>query len=246
MTEIEGWHYISLEQVDSTNDEAKKYCQIPHQKTVIQTHLQTSGRGRRGRKWLSGKDNLYFSMAFEFDLQQLGYLIIISSLSLAQVIEDYNPIYPPNIKWPNDILLNNCKLSGILIEKSEGNYIIVGIGVNIATAPNDRELLYKATSLSENGINCTAEEFLTSYIKKFNQNMILLQKSEGLTLRTEWLKRACGIGQTILVCREDKIEKGIFVGIDENMALILKQKNKVLKILAGDVFFENGEKIERI
>lgn len=241
MTEIEDWNYISLGQIKSTNDEARQYCIEPNQKTIVRAESQTAGRGRRGRKWASGKGNLYFSMAFEFDLKNVGNLVMISSLSLAQVIEEYNPNARPSLKWPNDVLINNCKLSGILIEKGEGNYVIMGIGINVATTPKKKYLLYKATSLHENDINCTAEEFLIAYVKKFNQNMMLLQKAQKLMLRGEWLKRACGIGQQITVCRENKVERGIFVGIDENMALLLNNRGRISKILAGDVFFNNGD-----
>ena len=178
---------------------------------------------------------------FEYDLRNVGDLVMISSLSLAQAIENYNSEVSPSLKWPNDVLINNCKLSGILIEKGEGNYVIMGIGVNVVTTPKKKYLLYKATSLHENGINCTAEEFLIAYVKKFNQNMLSLQKAQKLMLRGEWLKRACGIGQMIAVCRNNKLERGIFVGIDENMALLLNQRGKISKILAGDIFFNHGD-----
>ena len=138
MTEIEDWNYISLGQIKSTNDEARQYCIEPNQKTIVRAESQTAGRGRRGRKWASGKGNLYFSMAFEFDLKNVGNLVMISSLSLAQVIEEYNPNARPSLKWPNDVLINNCKLSGILIEKGEGNYVIMGIGINVATTPKKK------------------------------------------------------------------------------------------------------------
>ena len=71
--------------------------------------------------------------------------------------------------------------------------------------------------------------------------MMLLQKAQKLMLRGEWLKRACGIGQQITVCRENKVERGIFVGIDENMALLLNNRGRISIILAGDVFFNNGD-----
>ena len=57
MTEIEDWNYISLGQIKSTNDEARQYCLEPKQKTIIRAESQTEGRGRRGRKWASGKGN---------------------------------------------------------------------------------------------------------------------------------------------------------------------------------------------
>ena len=221
MTEIKDWNYVYEEQVSSTNDAIKKYCLEPGQKTVIRTSRQTAGRGRRGRKWFNGKGNLYFSLAFEFDIKQLGFLVMISSLSLAQTVEGLNPEASPSLKWPNDVLINNSKLSGILLEKAEGNYMIVGIGVNVETKPKKKQIHCKITSLKENGILCTAEEFMFAYLDNFNSNLALLQRGGKLQLRAEWLKRTCGIGQMITVRREDKVERGLFAGIDENMALLL-------------------------
>ena len=241
MTEIANWNYIYIEEVSSTNDEAKKYCQIPGQKTVIRTNRQTSGRGRRGRRWYNGKGNLYFSMALEFDLKDLGSLVMVSALSLAQAIEELNDEVSPSLKWPNDVLINNSKLSGILLEKGEGNYMIVGVGVNVATKPKKKKLPYNITTLNENNINCTAEEFMFAYLKKFDQNIDFLGRGGKRALRSEWMKRVCGIGQLVTIRQEQHADRGIFAGIDENLTLLLNQRGKLKKVLVGDIFFGNGD-----
>lgn len=246
MTELEGWNYIALKTVGSTNDEAKKYCLGFQQKNVIRADKQTAGRGRRGRTWISDLGNLFFSLSFEFDLKNVGALVMTSALSLAQAVEKYSSNIKPQLKWPNDVLLNGKKMSGILLEKGDGNYVIVGIGVNVVSAPENENLLYQATSLRENGIVCTSEEFLGAYLREFNQNLELVENNKQSNLQAEWLNRAYGLGQSIIVRRENEEEKGIFSGIDENMALLLKQDEKIKRILVGDIFFDNGEKNERI
>lgn len=240
MAEINGWEYIALKSAGSTNEEAQKYCALQNRKTVVRADVQTAGRGRRGRNWISEYGNLFCSLVFEFDLKYFGYLVMISALSLAQAVESFSKQIKPQLKWPNDVLLNGKKLSGILLEKGEGDYIIVGIGVNIASAPEKEKLLYQATSLSEHGIDCTAEEFLSVYLQMFDQNLSLFDKQKNKQ-RIEWLKRAYGIGRQIKVCCNSREEKGIFIGIDDDMTLLLQQGEKIKKILAGDVFFENGE-----
>ena len=246
MVKLEEWDYICLQCVGSTNDEVKKYCSAPCRKVAVRAEKQTSGRGRRGRNWISEEGNLFCSLAFEFELKNLGALVMITALSLAQAAESFSAAVKPQLKWPNDVLLNGAKLSGILLEKGEGDYIIVGVGVNIVSAPENENLLYKATSLYENGIICTAEEFLARYLQKFNRNLLLLDRNKKALLKDEWLKRARGIGQPVVVRCDDREEKGVFCGIDDDMALLLKQKEKIIKVLVGDVFFENGEKNERI
>lgn len=246
MTDIFGWKYVHFDIIGSTNDEAKNYCSGLYGKTIIHADQQTAGRGRRGRNWVSQKGNLFFSLVFEYNLQKLGFLVMISALSLAQAVEELSKQTKPQLKWPNDVLLNGAKLSGILLEKGEGNYIIVGIGVNIASAPENSELLYRATSLKDNGINCTAKEFLRIYLQKFNYQLNKIAENEITYLRQEWLKRAYGIGKSLIVRQEEKTEHGVFSGIDDNMALLLEQDGKIKKILVGDVFFENGDKNGRI
>lgn len=238
MADILDWKYFYYEAVGSTNDEIKRFCYEPEQRIVVRAGMQTAGRGRRGRNWISRQGNLFFSLALEFDLKKIGYLVLISALSLAQVIEKINPEIELKLKWPNDVLLKNAKVSGILLEKGEGNYIIIGIGVNIASAPEGDELLYKAISLNECGIDCSADKFLRLFLEEFNHNLDYIGQNKYAKLQKEWLKRAFGINERIVVKQEKKLQEGIFIGIDENMALLLKKNEKIEKIMVGDVFLK--------
>lgn len=236
MAEINGWNYLFHETLGSTNDEAQKYCLVPNRKTIVRAETQTSGRGRRGRKWISDKGNLFFSMALEFELKNIGSLVLISALSIAQTLEELDNTQDIKLKWPNDVLLNRKKVSGILIEKGNGNYMIVGIGINIVSSPDDKDLIYPTTSLAQCKINCTADKFLNRFMIKFEQNLSLVQQNKKDYLQNEWLQRASNLGKEILVHGEKKDETGFFAGIDENMCLLLKQNNQIKKIMVGDVF----------
>ena len=237
MAEINGWNYLFYETLGSTNDEARKYCLLPHRKTLIRAAMQTDGRGRRGRQWISNAGNLFFSLALEFELKNSGMLVLISALSVAQALEKLNKSQDIKLKWPNDVLLNRKKISGILIEKGEGDYLIVGVGVNIVSAPENHELLYPTTSLLQNGIDCSAEDFLRAFVHEFNLNLASVEQNRKEYLQSEWLKRAYNLGEKIVIHGEKNDEVGTFVGIDENMCLLLQQKGKIKKILVGDVFF---------
>ncbi len=235
MAEFKNWDYHFYDVLGSTNDEAQKYCSVSSQRNIIRAKIQTSGRGRRGRQWISESGNLFFSLVFEFEIKNIGALVLISALSLAQTIEKFNSKADIKLKWPNDVLLNNKKVSGILLEKAKENYIIVGIGVNIVSAPQNNELIYQATSLKQNAINCTADDFLHNFITQFDKNLEQIERKTQL--KDEWLKRAAGINKKITVKQETAEETGIFYGIDENMCLLLKKDDKIKKILVGDVFF---------
>lgn len=232
------WKYFEFKEVGSTNDKIREYCQSEGQCVVVRADTQTAGRGRWGRSWQSEAGNLFFSAAFEFDIKEAGKLAFICSLSLLQALKKIAPSADILLKWPNDVLLNGAKVSGILLEKGEGNYIIAGIGVNVAVAPKVENAVYKITSLADAAIKTTAPELMLLFMESFSQNLSLLQTKGFAVLRTEWLKYAKNLGKEIIVRQNGKEWKGVFAGIDEDAVLLMQTPAGVRKILAGDVFFE--------
>ncbi len=232
------WKYFEFKEVGSTNDKIREYCQSEGQCVVVRADTQTAGRGRWGRSWQSAAGNLFFSAAFEFDIKEAGKLAFICSLSLLQALKKIAPSADILLKWPNDVLLNGAKVSGILLEKGEGNYIIAGIGVNVAVAPKVENAVYKITSLADAAIKTTAPELMLLFMESFSQNLSLLQTKGFAVLRTEWLKYAKNLGKEIIVRQNGKEWKGVFAGIDEDAVLLMQTPAGVRKILAGDVFFE--------
>lgn len=232
------WKYFEFKEVGSTNDKIREYCQSEGQCVVVRADIQTAGRGRWGRSWQSAAGNLFFSAAFEFDIKEAGKLAFICSLSLLQALKKIAPSADILLKWPNDVLLNGAKVSGILLEKGEGNYIIAGIGVNVAVAPKVENAVYKITSLADAAIKTTAPELMLLFMESFSQNLSLLQTKGFAVLRTEWLKYAKNLGKEIIVRQNGKEWKGVFTGIDEDAVLLMQTPAGVRKILAGDVFFE--------
>ena len=232
------WKYFEFKEVGSTNDKIREYCQSEGQCVVVRADTQTAGRGRWGRSWQSAAGNLFFSAAVEFDIKEAGKLAFICSLSLLQALKKIAPSADILLKWPNDVLLNGAKVSGILLEKGEGNYIIAGIGVNVAVAPKVENAVYKITSLADAAIKTTAPELMLLFMESFSQNLSLLQTKGFAVLRTEWLKYAKNLGKEIIVRQNGKEWKGVFAGIDEDAVLLMQTPAGVRKILAGDVFFE--------
>ena len=192
------WKYFEFKEVGSTNDKIREYCQSEGQCVVVRADTQTAGRGRWGRSWQSAAGNLFFSAAFEFDIKEAGKLAFICSLSLLQALKKIAPSADILLKWPNDVLLNGAKVSGILLEKGEGNYIIAGIGVNVAVAPKVENAVYKITSLADAAIKTTAPELMLLFMESFSQNLSLLQTKGFAVLRSEWLKYAKNLGKKIL------------------------------------------------
>lgn len=234
------WQIMAYDEVSSTNDVGKELSLKPPSKYfVVVAQSQTSGRGRRGRVWHSPKGNLFMSLVFPMELRHLNDMVFLVSLSLYESVMAFSPQAEVKLKWPNDVLINSHKISGILLEKGENEYIIAGIGVNLVSAPQIRDrLLYPAAPLKDFGIDVSCQDFLTTYLKIFDANFELWLEKGFSSIREKWLSHAIGLHQEIKVNLEKESKIGIFEGISENGALLLRQKEKIIPILAGDIFYK--------
>lgn len=236
---IDNWWWQDYDELGSTNDEAARLSATPPAPFyVVTARRQTAGRGRRGRKWVAADGNLFMSLALPLEMKDFGALVFIVSLALLETIKFFDGKAEVKLKWPNDVLLNNHKISGILLEKAERDYIITGIGVNIISAPPvSDQLLYQASCLADAGIKVSRTDFLCAYLKHFNRR-IALWKTEGFAaIRELWLQNVKGLNEQIIVNMPDRSKNGIFRGVDANGMLLLECDDKIEKIYAGDVFY---------
>ncbi len=258
-----GYNLISYSSLDSTNDEALRLLAGNHtslDKSVICAAEQTAARGRRGRSWSAPLGNLYCSLILTprveiADLPQLGY---VAALAIVQVLKELCPAgCDVACKWPNDVLINGRKVSGVLLETSHeahvthasanvsanaanvsANAIVVGVGINISSFPQNTP--YKATSMNQEGASDLSPPLvLARFIHHFDYWLVAWQSRGFGPLRNAWLACAAGLQQKILVRLENQELSGIFKGIDQSGALILQQdgNDKQRLITVGDVFF---------
>ena len=246
MEKIANWLWQDKETTESTNDDAIAFSkEVISEKFIISAKEQTKGRGRRGRSWVGLEGNLFFSQGVVFEPKHIGELIFISSLSLHQTIQKLLPDgHNAQLKWPNDILIDNRKVSGMLLERGEGDYFIIGIGVNICASPRSSEMIYPTTNLKENGINIDRLSFLRSYIENFDINMKKWKDFGFSRIKEQWISAAKGLGEEIALRTAEKETKGIFAGLGEQGELLLNQNGNILKIYAGDVFYIKKEENE--
>jgi BirA family biotin operon repressor/biotin-[acetyl-CoA-carboxylase] ligase len=236
---LRQWQWYVFDEIGSTNDEAVKLSSAANGKGfIVTTETQTNGRGRIGRSWISLQGNLFVSMGFEYDIRYNGALVFIVSLALLQTIKKIQPDMDAVFKWPNDVLVNGKKVSGILLEKGHGNYIIAGIGVNITSSPDDADLIYPATNLKDAGINIDKMAFLNLYLEQFDEVFLIWSKQGCRGIVEVWQEYARGLNQNIVVHTVKGSKSGIFVGIDNDCRLLLKTEIGLEIITAGDVFFE--------
>jgi BirA family biotin operon repressor/biotin-[acetyl-CoA-carboxylase] ligase len=204
---------------------------------------QTAGRGRRGRAWLSPPGNLYLSLVLRPDgapsrAAQLGF---VAALGLGDALAALTgPALHLRYKWPNDLLANGKKLAGILLEsetsaKDRVDFVVVGIGVNIVSAPVDVE--FPATSLAAEGIaGITPPVLLEGFARHF-EDWVRRWREEGFApVRAAWLARASGLGERVRVRLERSTLTGRFLDLDDDGALVLDAAEGRRRIAAGEVF----------
>ena len=232
---------IELDTIGSTNDHAKSLARnaYPHG-TVVWAHEQTMGRGRQGNSWVSIPGNLFMTMILRPDKNAAlsGQLSFVAAVALAETLKEW---LPPTVqialKWPNDLLLNGKKAAGILLE-SEMNgvrsvdWIVVGIGVNCAGAPEG------AVGFQDFGItDVQAGQVLEKLAVRLKSLYDIWLKKGFEPIRAEWLRYAHNIGATINVRLPKDTFSGKFIGIDTSGALQLEMPDGTRRdISSGEVF----------
>lgn len=185
---------------------------------AVMAEAQSSGRGRYKRQWISHHGNLYVSFIYKIEERdpKLSYVVAVA---IAETLISLG--VEPAIKWPNDILIDNKKVSGTLTEYS-GNYVVIGIGINIKSNPTVQN--YKTTKL-ENYVKVEKSDVL----KKLMNNLDKWRKKDFIDVRSRWLDLAIGLNDKVKF-RGEIVD---LIGINENGALILR-KNTNYFLTYGD------------
>lgn len=241
-----GYAVKEFAHIGSTNAEALQDAAKGEVGSVwYVTKDQRSGRGRRGREWSTQEGNLAATLLLihEYPLELAATLSFVAGLSLAEAIETLLPDTTTNfqLKWPNDVLADGAKLSGILLESSilkDGRKaLVIGIGVNVLHVPEG--VPYAVTSLQQVGYSQDAEQLLRALAERFAINYAIWSDGQGTdAIRMLWLKRAARLGETIRVQSGGEMIEGVFTSIDSQGHLILSlPQGRKHVISAGEVFF---------
>ena len=230
--------------LDSTNEEAKRQIlsNADLGPTWIQAHRQTAGRGRRGNIWASEPGNLFCSLVLplDCDLSEAANLSFVAALAVGCALEPHVDPDCIGFKWPNDVLLDDRKVAGILLDvqqKAEVLWLIVGIGVNIVSTPDD--VRFPATALNTLSREpVSVARALHDLTLGFDQWLIKWREQGFPPVRQAWLERAARINMEIEVRLPHETAKGIFRGLDQAGALRLGLRDGEERLItAGDVYF---------
>lgn len=244
---VDAYRHEALDTVGSTNSEAMDRARCGDTGPLwLTAERQVSGRGRRGRNWSSERGNLYASLL----LVDPAPAAMTASLPLAAAVAVHGAISrlmagheaDVAIKWPNDVLIDRRKVCGILLEAerlADGRFaVVIGIGVNVTTAPADAP--YPVAKIADYVGGADPATLFAHLFAAMAEELAIWDRGRGLAQTVaRWRRAACGLNERITVNLPREQVSGIFVGIDDAGMLKLKTKDGLRIFAAGDVFFDN-------
>ena len=238
-----GYRVLAFEDIDSTNAEAaRRAAQGEPDGLVVRAQVQTAGRGRRGRAWVSPAGNCYSSILLRPTIapraaMTLGFAAALAATEAVRAAAGRDAAI--GLKWPNDVLLGGRKIAGCLLEsRLEGAclaHLIVGVGINVASHPEGVE--FPATDLHAAGAaEATAGSVFADYLDAFARWHARWRDEGFAPIRAAWLGLAVGLGQPIKVRLDNETLEGRFDALDAQGALVLRTADGERLVTTGDVF----------
>jgi BirA family biotin operon repressor/biotin-[acetyl-CoA-carboxylase] ligase len=230
--------------MDTAKDLARKNCP---DFTVVVAGIQTKGRGRLRRVWLSAEGGLYFTMILRPQIHPLqsSRINFLASLTLARTLQDLFDI-DAKVKWPNDILVEGKKICGMLSElEAEADqvaFINIGMGINVNNNP---EILESKASSIKNivGREIPRKEILAPFLDEFERRM---KKENFDHVISEWKEYSATLNQVVKIVTTHDETEGVAVDVDENGALMVKLEDGTLKtVIYGDCFHTEPSKLSK-
>ncbi len=245
-TQFVGQRVIYFPKVGSTNEAARREAQWGAPAgTVVITDSQTAGKGRLKRSWLSPQGGLALSVILRPNLEYLPYMIMIASLAATYAIEKVTGL-KPQIKWPNDVLINQKKVGGILIEndirKNNLASTVIGIGINVNIRMSDfPDIAGFATSLSDQVKKAVSRLEITRQLL-IEMEKLYRRLPEGDAIFSDWKNHLVTLGQVVQVTLGDSVYSGIADSVTEDGNLILRDVyGNLITVSAGDVIHVKPE-----
>jgi len=247
-TKLFGKRIYYFDTINSTQNFAMELASKPQENgTVVIAEKQTQGRGRLNRNWISPSGGIWMSVILrpEFEISASSFFPIISSLALGIAIEKVLKI-KPQIKWPNDLTIDDKKVAGILVDASVESgridYLILGVGINFRIDVKKIEKTIKNTG-NYYGVATVASKYnktnpaqlVQAFLLELERlyNLFLDGKSEYII--KQWTKRSSTIGKTVSITSSHDPIHGRAIKIDKDGALVISSKGKSQRVLVGDV-----------
>ena len=235
-------------ELDSTNAEARRRAEAGETGPLwIMAVRQSAGRGRRGRAWETGPGNLAATLLTTTSKPpvEAAQIAFVAALAVADLAASQVPESLVRLKWPNDVLVGDSKVSGVLVESGPARdgrlWLAVGVGVNLLSAPVAAHR--PATTLKHHlrldvEAPLAAPAALDGLASAFQRRLLAWERLGFAGVRDAWSARAYGLGQVCEARLDQETVRGVAEGLDPDGALRLRLADgTVRRITAGDVFF---------
>jgi BirA family biotin operon repressor/biotin-[acetyl-CoA-carboxylase] ligase len=234
-----------LDIVRSTNTEAKDlFTKGEEEGLIVTARTQTKGRGRKDRVWLSPIGGLYFSLLLRPRLgsENAPLLGLLCACAVARSLTKLG-MDNVKLKWPNDVLIEQRKIAGILSEavsiSGETDGIVIGIGVNQNCPVSEMPpgLQWPTTSIiDELGTETSIKSLLCSIVNEMDALLKVVEKdSSFVRILDEWRESSSTLGARVRIHEEGKTTDGVAKDIAEDGALIVETEDGLVNVLLGDV-----------
>lgn len=230
-----NYHYLHFDEIDSTNNYLKNSYQLLDNFTFVSADYQSKGKGRNDRVWESVKGlNLMFSILIKDPklLEVSTILSLMTAVEVAKLLERYD-IDNVSIKWPNDVLIGDKKVCGILLEGQLPNYLVIGVGLNVNQKEFPDNLRRPATSISNElnkdiDLEDLKEQLFPNIINNFNK----LDRDEYLSY---FSKHNYLLKKRVKVNINQQLFIGEVVGIDANFNIQILCNDILLHVDSGEL-----------
>ncbi|HZB17322.1 MAG TPA: biotin--[acetyl-CoA-carboxylase] ligase [Nitrososphaeraceae archaeon] len=223
--------------------------------TVIVSEHQTKGRGRMGRSWISPPGGIWLSIILKPKIKnsQITVLPLLSALSVCDVIKKMTKLNA-RVKWPNDVVIDGRKVSGILLDLSTTadkiDFVVIGIGVNvnIDIKKINSDIVksagfYDITSLQNelHGKEIEKFDFIRLLLENIERYVFQLENEGAREIIKKSKKISDTLGREVIVKRSNEILQGVAVDMDENDGFLIIETpyGCIHKVVSGDVIFKN-------
>jgi BirA family biotin operon repressor/biotin-[acetyl-CoA-carboxylase] ligase len=242
-----GREITVYKQTDSTSDLIDRLgLDGVEEGIVVFAESQTRGRGRRGRKWVSpAGQGLWFSVLLRppWPPQAVTRITILSAVAVVEALREAAGL-SADIKWPNDVLVNGCKLAGILTEMEtdtdQVRFVTLGIGLNVHAGTFPPELQNVATSVEHaTGQRIRRAELAVALLRGLDRLYAQALAGEFTPIARAWGEHSSTLGKRVVIVVGERRVEGQAMALDENGSLLVRTDNgRTEHIIGGDVVVE--------
>jgi len=229
------WRLEVFEELASTSTECAERARAGEAAGLAVLALrQNTGRGSRGRVWQAPEGNLNLSVLLrpQRPAAEAGMFALLAGIAVAEALKTLTPL-TAMLKWPNDVLLGQAKLAGILIDAAPAgtglDWLVIGIGINLRDAPKIEGRW--TTALGEHGVELAPEATAHAVLERLEH----WQDAPSEAIRAAWLSYAHAVGTKIEVQAGVKLLQGSFAGLTPAGELLLQTENRIEAISTGEV-----------